>query len=76
VTIHWWWKRIRQIRRAEEKAHQELAVSEKLYAETRETAETVTELAQRNMFAEIIRKALVEGYGDSVRRPAGKAGNQ
>jgi hypothetical protein len=58
-----WWKEREQARDRDREATEQLAVSRELLREDHENlAQPLARVTQRNMFSDMIRDALVEGY--------------
>lgn len=74
MHIRWWWQRNFEGREKLEHATAEAARSEELHTEDRRVTQTVKEISRHNMFAEIIRRALVGGYAADLHPRPPKEG--
>lgn len=67
-----WWREQHQARERNQQAGAELAVSQQMLHEDRERLSPLKRATQRNMFSDMIRDALVEGYhGHEVHAQGG-----
>lgn len=62
MHIHWWWHRGAETRKRLEDAKEEAVRSQQLRDDDKLVTRQVRDISSHNMFAEMLRQALIGGY--------------